>query len=96
MSLHIYAGAAILPFIAWHAWAYTARFRVGYSAERREVLRFGSDRSLPAPPHGSSGENVIRAIPTRWRRSAFHRLPRTPIVRRQPLPYHVLDQRQAS
>ena len=42
MSLHIYAGAAILPFIAWHAWAYTARFRVGYSAERREALRFGS------------------------------------------------------
>ncbi len=41
MSLHIYAGAAIAPFIVWHAWAYTSRFRVGFDTGRREVLRFG-------------------------------------------------------
>ena len=63
MSLHIYAGAAILPFIAWHAWAYTARFRVGYSTERRDVLRFGSVLATGAAAWLVS-ENVIRAIPT--------------------------------
>ena len=63
MSLHIYAGAAILPFIAWHAWVYTARFRVGYSAERREVLRFGSILAVGTAAWVVS-ENVIRAIPT--------------------------------
>ena len=63
MSLHIYAGAAILPFIAWHAWAYTARFRVGYSAERREVLRFGSVLAVGTAAWVVS-ENVIRSIPT--------------------------------
>ncbi len=63
MSLHIYAGAAILPFIAWHAWAYTARFRVGYSAERREVLRFGSVLAAGTAAWLVS-ENIIRAIPT--------------------------------
>ena len=63
MSLHIYAGAAILPFIAWHAWAYTARFRVGYSAERREVLRFGSVLAAGTAAWVIS-ENIIRAIPT--------------------------------
>lgn len=63
MSLHIYAGAAILPFIAWHAWAYTARFRVGYSAERREALRFGSALAAGTATWLVS-ENVIRAIPT--------------------------------
>ena len=63
MSLHIYAGAAILPFIAWHAWAYTARFRVGYSAKRREVLRFGSVFAAGTTAWLVS-ENVIRAIPT--------------------------------
>ena len=63
MSLHIYAGAAILPFIAWHAWAYTARFRVGYSAERREVLRFGSVLAAGTAAWVVS-ENIIRAIPT--------------------------------
>lgn len=63
MSLHIYAGAAILPFIAWHAWAYTARFRVGYSAERREALRFGSVLAVGTASWFVS-ENIIRAIPT--------------------------------
>ena len=63
MSLHIYAGAAILPFIAWHAWAYTARFRVGYSAERREALRFGSVLAVGTAAWFVS-ENIIRAIPT--------------------------------
>lgn len=63
MSLHIYAGAAILPFIAWHAWAYTSRFRVGYSVERREALRFGSVLVAGAATWLVS-ENVIRAIPT--------------------------------
>lgn len=64
MSLHIYAGAAILPFIAWHAWAYTARFRVGFSTERREVLRFGSVLVAGAAVWIVS-ENIIRAVPTR-------------------------------
>ena len=63
MSLHIYAGAAILPFIAWHAWAYTARFRVGYSAERREALRFGSVLAAGTAAWVVS-ENIIRTIPT--------------------------------
>ncbi len=63
MSLHIYAGAALLPFIVWHAWAYTARFRVGYSAERREVLRFGSVMAVGTAAWFAS-ENIIRAIPT--------------------------------
>ncbi len=63
MSLHIYAGAAILPFIAWHAWVYTARFRVGFSTERREVLRFGSVLAAGTAAWFVS-ENLIRAIPT--------------------------------
>lgn len=63
MSLHIYAGAAILPFIAWHAWAYTARFRVGYSTERREALRFGSVLAAGTAAWVVS-ENIIRTIPT--------------------------------
>ncbi len=41
MSLHIYAGAAITPFIVWHAWSYTSRFRTGFDKGRREALRFG-------------------------------------------------------
>ena len=73
MSLHIYAGAAILPFIAWHAWVYTARFRVGFSAERREVLRFGS---ILAAGTGAwvVSENVIRAIPDSGCGSEIHRI----------------------
>ena len=63
MSLHIYAGAAILPFIAWHAWAYTSRFRVGYSVERREALRFGSVLAVGTAAWVIT-ENVIRSIPT--------------------------------
>ena len=63
MSLHIYAGAAILPFIAWHAWAYTARFRVGFSTERREALRFGSVLAVGTAAWLAS-ESIIRAIPT--------------------------------
>ena len=63
MSLHIYAGAAILPFIAWHAWVYTARFRVGFSTERREALRFGSVLAIGTAAWLVS-ENLIRAIPT--------------------------------
>ncbi len=63
MSLHIYAGAALLPFIAWHAWAYTARFKVGYSAERREALRFGSVLAVGTAAWIVS-ENIIRAVPT--------------------------------
>ncbi len=63
MSLHIYAGLAITPFIIWHAWAYTARFRVGYSAERREVLRFGAVLSVGTISWLAS-ESIIRSIPT--------------------------------
>ena len=63
MSLHIYAGAAIIPFIAWHAWAYTAKFRVGFSTERREALRFGSVLAVGTVTWLLS-ENLIRAIPT--------------------------------
>ena len=63
MSLHIYAGAAIMPFIAWHAWFYTARFRVGYSAERREILRFSSVLAAGTAAWVVS-EGAIRAIPT--------------------------------
>ncbi len=63
MSLHIYAGAAILPFIVWHAWAYTSRFRVGYSTERRDALRFGSTLAVGAGVW-LIAENLIRAIPT--------------------------------
>ena len=63
MSLHIYAGAAILPFIAWHAWAYTARFRVGFNAERREVLRFGSV-IVAGTASWLATESIIRQIPT--------------------------------
>ena len=62
MSLHIYAGAAVIPFIVWHAWAYTAGFRVGYSAERRDVLRFGSVLTAGMAMWLVS-ENAIRAIP---------------------------------
>ena len=39
MSWHIYAGAALVPLMAHHAWRYTARFRVGYRRDRREALR---------------------------------------------------------
>ena len=63
MSLHIYAGAAILPFIAWHAWTYTAQFRVGFSTERREFLRFGSVLAVGTAAWIAS-ENIIRVIPT--------------------------------
>ena len=42
MSLHIYAGAAITPFIVWHAWSYTSHFRTGFNKGRREALRFGA------------------------------------------------------
>ena len=63
MSLHIYAGAAILPFIAWHAWTYTARFRVGFSTGRREALRFGSVLAAGTAAWLVS-ENLIRSIPT--------------------------------
>lgn len=63
MSLHIYAGAAILPFIAWHAWAYTVRFRVGYSAERRDALIFGSTLAVGTGAW-LIAENLLRTIPT--------------------------------
>ncbi len=63
MSLHIYAGAAIMPFIVWHAWAYTARFRVGFSRERRDALRFGS--FVVAGIAGwLASERIVHAIPT--------------------------------
>lgn len=39
LSWHIYAGIAASPLAAWHAWRYTARFRVGYSADRRAAMR---------------------------------------------------------
>ena len=39
MSWHIYTGAAAAPFAAWHAWRYTRRFRIGYTADRRTALR---------------------------------------------------------
>jgi hypothetical protein len=63
MSLHIYAGAAIMPFIAWHAWAYTARFRTGYSTERRDALRFGSVLAAGTAAWLVS-ENLIHAFST--------------------------------
>ncbi len=63
MSLHIYAGAVLLPLIVWHAWAYTSRFRVGYSTERREVLRFGSILVTGAAAWAVS-ESIINAVPT--------------------------------
>ena len=63
MSLHIYAGAALLPLIVWHAWAYTSGFRVGYSTERREVLRSGSVLVAGAAAWAVS-EAIIKSIPT--------------------------------
>ena len=42
MSLHIYSGIGVIALILWHAWAYTSKFRVGYSKTRRDVLRLGA------------------------------------------------------
>ncbi|MBI4220665.1 MAG: molybdopterin-dependent oxidoreductase [Chloroflexi bacterium] len=39
MSLHIYAGVAAAPILAWHAVKYTHIFRYGYAADRRSALR---------------------------------------------------------
>lgn len=39
MSWHIYFGVATVPLLVYHSWRYTARFRVGYRADRRAALR---------------------------------------------------------
>lgn len=41
MSLHIYAGVVLGVLIVWHSWSYTAGFRIGYDARKREALRLG-------------------------------------------------------
>ena len=39
MTLHVLVGAAVAPFMAWHAWKYTRGLQTGYSADRRAALR---------------------------------------------------------
>ena len=39
MSWHIYAGAALAPLLAWHAWYMVTGFPIGFWADRRLVLR---------------------------------------------------------
>ena len=103
MSLHIYAGAALLPFIAWHAWAYTSRFRVGYSAERRDVLRFGSILAVGVASWVIA-ENLIQTIPTAGAKRRFtgsherrsyegNRFPTTSWLNDNPSPINVNDWR---
>ena len=60
MSLHIYSGAVVLALVAWHAWAYTSRFRVGYSKQRRDALRLGAVLAVGAVAWGAT-ETVLRA-----------------------------------
>ncbi len=42
VSWHIYVGAAILPFLAWHAWHMMSGHPIGFWAERRLALRAGA------------------------------------------------------
>ena len=39
MSWHIYAGAALVPILAWHSFVYTRGFRRPYRVDRRWFLR---------------------------------------------------------
>ena len=60
MSLHIYSGVVVLGLAAWHAWAYTSRFRVGYSKERRDALRLGAVLAVGAVAWGAT-ETLLRS-----------------------------------
>ncbi len=39
MSWHIYAGAAVVPLLAWHSWYMLRKFPIAFWVERRLVLR---------------------------------------------------------
>ena len=39
MSWHIYAGAAIIPLLAWHSWYMLRKFPIAFWIERRLILR---------------------------------------------------------
>ena len=39
MSWHIYAGAAIVPLLAWHSWYMLSKFPIAFWVERRLILR---------------------------------------------------------
>ena len=39
VSWHIYAGAGLIPLLAWHAWHMVSGFPIGFWAERRLFLR---------------------------------------------------------
>ena len=39
LNIHIWLGLASAPIILYHSWAYTRRFRIGFSADRRAALR---------------------------------------------------------
>ena len=59
MSLHIYSGVGVIALILWHAWAYTSKFRVGYSKSRRDVLRLGAVVATGAVAWAAT-ESVLR------------------------------------
>ena len=41
LTWHMFAGVAALPIAAWHALKYTKRWRLGFSADRRAVIKLG-------------------------------------------------------
>ncbi|MCH7739706.1 MAG: molybdopterin-dependent oxidoreductase [Chloroflexi bacterium] len=70
LTIHIWLGLATAAIILYHAWAYTRRFRIGYSADRRSALRLMTALAAGAAAWGVS-EGIGNALDTPASRRRF-------------------------
>ena len=70
LNIHIWLGLATAPIIVYHSWAYTARFRIGYSADRRAALRLMTALAAGAAAWGIT-EGIGNALDTPASRRRF-------------------------
>lgn len=70
LTIHIWLGLATAPIIAYHSWAYTGRFRIGYSADRRAALRLMTALAAGAAAWGVS-EGIGNALDSPASRRRF-------------------------